>query len=107
MKTFSIDFSAVKQADGSPVLFGKETRDPDWPPQGRLFSGWLELIQLMSGILGRPISDLNVLRTSTLREQFVTAEQLHQLRLPNFNMASEFPSYQGVDFSPDDDPDED
>jgi hypothetical protein len=106
MKEFYVDLKVDKQPDGSLILFGKETSETNWPPQGRAFARWMELLSATGGALERDARGFDILRTDVLRDQLITTEQLHRLRLPNFNMAGEFPSYQGVDFPPDDDPEE-
>jgi hypothetical protein len=102
----TVDFRAVKRPGNGVDLLCKRTTDQAWPPDGHQYANWKQLLGTMSGILEVPEGDLDILRTDVLPSQLVTAEQLHRLRLPNFNMVSAFPSYQNIDPG-DDDPDED
>jgi len=102
-----VDFKAVRRPGNGVDLICKRTSDPTWPPDGHQYDNLKQLLGTMSGILGMPEGGLDILRTDVLPNQLVTAEQLHQLRLPNFNMASAFPSYQNIDVFPGDDAPED
>jgi hypothetical protein len=98
-ESICVCFKAETRQGTQVELFCKRCDDAMWPPSGRGYANWKQLLGTMSEILGVPEESLDILRAPgrALENRPVTTQQLKLFGFPNLDMTSTHPSYQSID----------